>query len=178
MDEGEELTIAVESEEEAALRRFKNRTRMWDEKRHYKELAQGVRVTLKDIEYALRKFRGNLYYTATFLGMERRTLKAKIDSAPNLEYLRKELLEEKLDIAEYKLFEQVEDGVLPAITLVLRTLGKERGYSEKSTVEHEVGPRLQSSAASLIEAMRNGGTLVEEEAWVEPKLLESHEATK
>lgn len=55
---------------------------------------------------------------------------------PTLRLVREEALGELLDLAEAKLVELVKAGDLRAITFVLRTLGRDRGYSER--MEHQV----------------------------------------
>jgi hypothetical protein len=58
----------------------------------------------------------------------------------------------------------VNDGNVTAITFLLRTRGKERGYTEKNLLEHSTDESSRNAAA-LIEQMRKG-------AKEEPKLLE------
>jgi len=48
------------------------------------------------------------------------------------------LYEDVLDLAEEKLFNAVEEGDLKAVTFLLRTKGKARGYAEKIELEHGV----------------------------------------
>lgn len=126
------------------------------EKESKKELANSLRLTIADIEYALRRHGGNLLQTAKFLGIDRSLLKRKVDLSPSLKRLQENLREEALDKAEAKLMEHVEDGYFPAISLLLKTQGKERGYSERITAEYELGENATRTAAALIEAMRRG----------------------
>jgi hypothetical protein len=67
-----------------------------------------------------------------------------------------DIKEIKKDIAEYKLAEQVEQGYFPAIAFTLKTQAKDRGYTERMDMEHELGPNAAGTAAALIEAMRKG----------------------
>jgi len=114
-----------------------------------------IEHTLETIEIALRINNGSLSRAAEDLGIERSVLKRKIAYSPSLEKVLQDIREQKVDVMEEKLFEQIENGNVTAITFGLRTLGKERGYTERSTVEHEVGGTIRD-AASLIESMRKG----------------------
>lgn len=127
-------------------------------RRKEKKLARSLRLTLADIAYALDKFDGSLHHASIFLGCTRHQLKIRIEDAPSLRRLREEIRERKIDIAEYKNSQLVKDGYFPAIALTLKTLGKDRGYTEKSTTEHELGPLAAGTAAALIEAMKRGIT--------------------
>lgn len=128
------------------------------ERRREKTLARSLRLTLADIEYALLKFDGSLHHAAVFLGTTRRLLKVKVEQTPSLMRLREDIKEQKIDLAEFKLAQQVKEGYFPAVALTLKTLGKDRGYTEKNTTEHELGPQAAGTAAALIEAMKRGVT--------------------
>lgn len=141
------------------------------------KLGASSRATIADIAFALRAKKGNYARTAEMVGMDRAVLRRKVESTPSLRKLRQEIREEVVDNVESRLFQQAEEGVLQAVIFVLKTLGKERGYSEKATVEHEVGPGMAKNAAALIEAMRKGAEDVvelskEEYAWELEKPLE------
>lgn len=125
-----------------------------------------VGFTIADAEYALRHFKGSLTHTANFLGVYRTVFKRYIELNPHMSRVQREIEEEKKDIAEYKLFKQVEEEYFPAISFYLRTMAKERGYTERATVEHEIGTDAVRNAAGLIEAMKRGASK-EEAVWVE-----------
>lgn len=173
------LTPVTKEDREAINKLFeKRRTAMW-QSRELSKLAKAESATIQDIAYALRENLGNLTMAARFLGMKRRVLKFRIEETPALRRLLEDIMEENLDVAEYNLMSQAHEGVLPAIITVLKTLGKHRGYSEKATMEYELGPETTRNAAALIEAMRRGGETakeieVKDYTWEEPKLeLES-----
>lgn len=126
-----------------------------------KALTDSLTVTLDDIKYALVQAKGSLAKAAESLGTTRAVLKRKVRMSPVLEALMAEIREEKLDLAEYKLTEQVEKGYFPAIAFMLRTLGKDRGYSERNTMEHQLSGKGAADAASLIEAMKHSFSLEE-----------------
>jgi len=54
----------------------------------------------------------------------------------------KDVMEEKLDFIESKLFQKVKDGDITAIIFALMTLGKHRGYIERQEVTGPNGASL------------------------------------
>lgn len=119
---------------------------------------QTAPFTLKDVEYVLRKRKGVLVFAALDLGVSRLALKRYIENSPSLQVALNSIKQEMVDKAEAKLFEAVEEGYYPAVVTVLKTLGKDRGYTERATLEHEIGPETVKNSAALIEAMRKGAT--------------------
>lgn len=109
--------------------------------------------SLNEIETALRITRGSITEAAELLEVERPILSRKVRSTPSLEKVMQDIREEKIDAAEKALDELVLEKNPTAVTFTLRTIGKERGYTEKSTIEHEMGENSRSAAA-LIAAMR------------------------
>ena len=142
-------------------------------KRKEKKLARSLGLTIADMEYAIKKFDGSLAHAAEFLGCTRRQLKIRVDDLPVLTKLMHDIREEKKDIAEFKLHQQVQDGYFPAISLTLKTLAKDRGYTERATLEHELGENAAGTAAALIEAMRKAATPVLTDS--EPETVEVKE---
>jgi hypothetical protein len=128
-----------------------------------KEALRSLTLTMDDVEDVLRATKGNIAESAKVLATPRSVLARYIGLNPHLKAVMSEIRQEIIDLAEAKLIEQVEDGYFPAISLVLRTLGKERGYTEKSTLEHELGENTVRNSAALIEAMRKGTTTIDVE---------------
>lgn len=158
------LPLSVTPDERAEKRRKKRELKM---ERRY--LADTLKVTQADIEYALFKFKGSLAKAAEFLGTTRDVLARKVQMSPALSAVQKRIKAEKVDLAEFKLAEQVEQGYFPAIAMTLKTLGQDRGYTERSTVEHELSDKAIRDAAGLIEAMKRGMVSVEERPLLEDK---------
>jgi hypothetical protein len=151
-----------------------------ERRKKVKKLVRRFQPAIHQVEYALRESRGILTAAANLLGTKRDVLQRVIDTNPHLSRVLNSILEENLDKAEWMLLEQVDQGNMSAISLLLKTKGKERGYTERNTLEHEIGDKTRSSAA-LIEAMRKGlGTTIETEEiiegddykWVESKQVE------
>lgn len=127
-------------------------------RKELKAAIKGPLPTLDEIETALWLTRGHLGEAADLLKVERRVLARKISATPSLEKTVRDILAIKIDDAEKKLDELVLEGNVTAVTFTLRTLGKERGYTEKSTIEHELGSTA-TSAAGLIASLRKGAEL-------------------
>lgn len=134
--------------------RAEERRKKAAEKKERKYLADTMKVTLSDIEYALRKFNGSVKHAAEWLGTESFVLRRKIRMNPTLVFLLQQLKEDRVDEAEFQNAKLVSEGYFPAIALTLKTLGQNRGYTERSTIEHEMSEKGVRDAASLIEALR------------------------
>lgn len=96
-----------------------------------------MRVTVEQIEQALRQANGNVSHAAHELGMARGALHHRISQSARLKQVVAEAREELVDIAETALRKQIEQGNIAAIIFALKTIGRPRGYVERT--EHEVG---------------------------------------
>lgn len=137
-------------------------------------------LSFKECEDALRLHSGHLANAAAYLGVSSHTLRLKVNKTPKLIELIDSMKEEVVDHAENQLFKLVLDGNITAIIFTLKTLGRKRGYVERATLEHEIGPETMKNSAKLIEAMRKGVVKVLEEKAIEVKdyeWLESIEPT-
>lgn len=128
--------------------------------------AAEITYTLEQIEVALRNNRGSLSKAAAELNVLRPALKRKINNNPHLIRVQSDITESFIDNTEQKLMDLVDDKNVTAITFTLRTIGKERGYMEKSSVEHDI-PGGISNAAALIASMRKGLEGVNEDTIIE-----------
>lgn len=115
-----------------------------------------IKETLGEIEVAIRLAKGNLTEAAELLNTTRLVLDRKINTNPSLRMAMKSIREEFLDLTEQKLRESVEEGNLSAVTFVLKTIGRQRGYGDTSTLVHEIEEGTIRDAAQLIDAMRKG----------------------
>jgi hypothetical protein len=75
---------------------------------------------------------GNISYIARRLGVERQTVYNYIDKWVTVERAVKDEREAMLDYTENQLLNQVREGNITAIIFTLKTLGKSRGYVERS----------------------------------------------
>jgi hypothetical protein len=88
------------------------------------------KLTKKRVEEAIRASRGVLTEAARALGVSRQGLYAAIQRH-GLEGLLREVREEFLDDVENRLIQAALAGKPWAVMFVLKTIGKERGYTER-----------------------------------------------
>jgi hypothetical protein len=92
------------------------------------------RYTDEDIMEALRETKGLIYVAAKRLGCDPETISNRAKKVSAVAQVLKAERGGLVDLAELKLYAAVQDGQPWAIALVLKTLGKDRGYVEK--MEH------------------------------------------
>lgn len=95
------------------------------------------KYTAEQVIQAVRKNKGILTLAARDLGCTRQTLHNYVNRYTTVADEVSSQREGLLDLAEGKLFEQVNAGNITAIIFTLKTLGKHRGYIERQ--EHS-GP--------------------------------------
>jgi len=88
------------------------------------------RLTKKKVEEAIRASHGVLAVAARALGVTRQGLYAAIQRH-GLDGLLREVREEFLDDVESRLIQAALQGKPWAVMFVLKTIGKERGYTER-----------------------------------------------
>lgn len=126
-------------------------------------------ITIDDIARFLIKFDGDVSAAADYLGVSRSGLRRKINDNEVLRNIHEELKESFVDVVENKFKQLCRDGNVTAIIFALKTMGKKRGYVERTTVEHEIGPDAAKSSAALIEEMRKGA---QQQAELEADIIE------
>ena len=94
--------------------------------------------TIRDSEIvdALKDCKGLIYLTAIKLGCSHPDLDQRIKANDNLMLICKGERGGIVDKAEAKLVEAMEGGAKWAIEMILKTLGKERGYVERQEVHN------------------------------------------
>lgn len=102
-----------------------------------------TKVTKEELIETIKKTRGLTYLASNVLGVDYRTLMHSIDTDPELTELLKEERGRTLDRAEAKLMQAVDKGEQWAITMILRTLGRERGYVERQEVASMAHVKLE-----------------------------------
>jgi len=90
------------------------------------------RYSAKDVSAALVEARGVKAAAARHLGCSRNTIERYITLYPTVREAYELARAELIDLAESKLVEQLEAGEWPAVKYTLSTLGKDRGYVERS----------------------------------------------
>jgi hypothetical protein len=112
-------------------------------------------VTIKDSEIveALRECKGLTYLASMRLGCTHSDLDNRVKGNEFLSSVCRTERGVIVDKAEAKLVEAMESGAKWAIELILKTLGKERGYVERQEVHN-----LSKVQLHIIEEIVDGGT--------------------
>lgn len=92
--------------------------------------------TKDQVELAIRASRGNRYSTAQILNCDWATVNNYITRYPELQKAMDETREKMVDVVENALHNQIDLGNITGIIFFLKTQGKDRGYIERSEIEH------------------------------------------
>jgi len=116
-------------------------------------MARTPRITDAQIAEALRKSNGYISYAAKMLGVSHTAVSKRIRKSEKLQEVLEEKRAEMIEFAESKLFELVEKGDTRAIIFVLKTLGKDLGWTERQEVQCRnvsVSVEIQPEESELI----------------------------
>jgi hypothetical protein len=94
-----------------------------------------VKVSTKQIEAALLASHGLVAMAAASLGVSRSAIYARVERNQRLKEVVEQERESFVDLAEERLRMAVERGEAWAVALVIKTLGKKRGYTERQEIE-------------------------------------------
>lgn len=94
-----------------------------------------ARLTVDQIENALKRKAGNISEAAKSLGVSRSTFYRRIEESPRLQEQLTDAREAFVDIAESALKREVLNGNITAIIFALKTQGKQRGYTERLEID-------------------------------------------
>jgi len=97
-------------------------------------MANKQRYTLKQIAEALRHCHGMFYLATERLGCCRKSLRNYVNRSQTLRRIVEEFRGKRVDVAEVALDKAVMAGEGWAVQLILRTIGKDRGYTERKEV--------------------------------------------
>jgi|SRR5262245_22823229 len=97
-------------------------------------MARPRRYTPAKVAEAVRSSRGLLTLAARRLGCDRHTVLRYAEHYPTVAAALSDAREQQIDVAEAKLFEAIDGGELAAITFYLRTVGRHRGYGDRTEV--------------------------------------------
>ena len=100
-------------------------------------MARKNRYTTDQVKQALIDANGLVYIAAESLGCRSAAVYSYIKRYKEIEEVLNEQREVIIDKAESKLFEQIEKGEQWAIQFALKTIGKHRGYTEKTETENK-----------------------------------------
>jgi len=91
-----------------------------------------MRLSNQQIIDALRDVNGMVYLAARKLGCAPNTIYNRMAKSDNIKAAVEDYRGELIDLSEQKLRQAVLNGEPWAVALVLKTLGKKRGYVERS----------------------------------------------
>ena len=95
------------------------------------------RPHLEDVAAALVSAEGSVACAADMLGIGRQQLHNYIARTPDIQDLRDQYRESVLDRVERNVHKRALNGDWKAERFILTTLGRVRGYGNKTTIEHE-----------------------------------------
>jgi len=90
-----------------------------------------MKVTVAQIEKALRQSGGFVSLAAKKLGVTHQAVSKRIKKNKKLQKVLEEIQESYLDLAEAELIKKIKSGDLGALCFYLKCKGKSRGYIEK-----------------------------------------------
>jgi hypothetical protein len=94
-----------------------------------------TKLRAQDVEAELLARGGNMASVGRALGVKRNTVFNFVSRRPALRRLVEDLRETRIDLAESALDKAVERGEGWAISLTLKTIGRSRGYYEKTEID-------------------------------------------
>ena len=97
-------------------------------------MANGNGLTVEKVQPHLEATRGNIAAAARRLGYTRQHVDKFVLDHPTLHEIVKQAREARVDYAESKLDEAINKGEAWAICFTLKTLGKSRGYVERTEI--------------------------------------------
>ena len=102
-----------------------------------------MRVNNKRMLDAIKKNGGAVYLAARELGCAPNTIYNRMEKVPAMKQAVEDARGEVVDYAEQKLRLAVLNGEPWAVAMVLKTIGKSRGYVERQEVTGADGGKLQ-----------------------------------
>lgn len=100
-----------------------------------------AKLSKKKVENALTLYLGNMTKAAEACGVTRQYLYEYLDKYPDLKVVRDESREMLIDNVEYKSYEVAMRGNAGLLKYFLGTLGKDRGYVER-TENKQIGDQV------------------------------------
>lgn len=90
------------------------------------------RYTAAEVIAALKETKGMMFLAAKRLGCDHDTVLNYCKRHPSVQAAKDAERGEMVDAAELKLWQSIQNGEAWGITLTLKTLGKDRGYVERT----------------------------------------------
>jgi len=114
--------------------------------------------TDEEIIEALKRTKGIISRAAKLLGCDSTTVRLRVQKTPEIRAVQVEMRELLIDEAEGGLGEAVDNKESWAILHVTKTLGRNRGYSEKSEVVHSGDPDHPLFTSSTVTIVKHIST--------------------
>jgi hypothetical protein len=95
-------------------------------------MARKQQYTVAQVIAALRKNKGMVFVTAKQLKCTPETIQNYCKRYPTVQAAKDAERGEMVDTAELKLWQSIQNGEAWGITLALKTIGKDRGYVERT----------------------------------------------
>ena len=111
------------------------------------------RYTQHQVIDAIKQAQGIKAAAAQALGCSRQTVTNYIDRYPAVKAAYDEAVQSTIDLAQSKLIALVEREEWPAIRFLLVTLGKDRGFTERTEIQ-EVGGDLEARRKQFEDEIR------------------------
>lgn len=100
-----------------------------------KKVGRPRKLTEKAVEAELHKTLGQITIAATNLGVVYNTVKRVLDESEKCREIVEHYRQLRVDKAELALEKAIQDGEPWAVSLTLKTQGKDRGYVERQEIE-------------------------------------------
>jgi hypothetical protein len=112
-------------------------------------------LNIKAVQAKLLELGGNVAATGRHFGVKRQSMWDYVQRHPTLKQTCLDCREERVDLAESALDAAVGRGEGWAISLTLKTIGKGRGYVEKTEVDiRDLDRLIEEELAKLADARR------------------------
>lgn len=113
-------------------------------------------LTVEEVEAALKKSNGLITPAARLLGVSYAAVHNMLQAYPELKEIRDEARATTVDLAEMVLTEQITKKNMTAVIFALKTLGKDRGYSERTELVGANGSTIMIVEEPRVNGKRKG----------------------
>lgn len=98
-------------------------------------MSNNIKIDKEALKQAIKRYKGNVSEIAESLSVSRQTVYNHLKEDEDMWSLLTDARENIIDFAESKLLKLIEQENAQVIMFTLKTLGKNRGYVEKSEID-------------------------------------------
>lgn len=98
-------------------------------------MSNNIKIDKEALKQAIKRYKGNVSEIAESLSVSRQTVYNHLKEDEDMWSLLTDARENIIDFAESKLLKLIEQESAQVIMFTLKTLGKNRGYVEKSEID-------------------------------------------